>query len=54
MLLAGIATFNTLIEFFGKSGDVVKAEEFFKRIAKAKLRPTPNTFTQMINIYGKV
>lgn len=52
--LSGLVTYNTYLEVLGKSGSWQQAEDVFRDMQKKGVLPTVNTFTLMINIYGKV
>lgn len=54
MIFSGIATYNTYLEVLGKSGRLSQAEDTFRDMQKQGILPAVNTFTIMINIYGKV
>jgi pentatricopeptide repeat protein len=47
-------TYNTYLEVLGKSGSWQQAEDVFRDMQKRGILPAVNTFTIMINIYGKV
>lgn len=54
MLFSGLVTYNTYLEVLGKSGSWQQAEDVFRDMQKRGVLPAVNTFTIMINIYGKV
>lgn len=54
MVVSGLVTYNTYLEVLGKSGSWQQAEDVFRDMQKKGILPAVNTFTLMINIYGKV
>lgn len=45
-------TYNTMIDTYGKSGQVKEASETFKKMLEEGIVPTTVTFNTMIHIYG--
>ncbi|XP_050216291.1 pentatricopeptide repeat-containing protein At3g23020 [Mercurialis annua] len=45
-------TYNTLIDTYGKAGQIKEASEVFAEMLKKKIVPTTVTFNTMIHIYG--
>ncbi|CAN8258409.1 unnamed protein product [Cochlearia groenlandica] len=45
-------TYNTMIDTYGKSGQVKEASETFKRMLEEGIVPTTVTFNTMIHMYG--
>lgn len=53
-MLPGLVTYNTYLEVLNKSGSWQLAEDVFREMQNRGVPPAVNTFTLMINIYGKV
>ncbi|EFH39266.1 pentatricopeptide repeat-containing protein [Arabidopsis lyrata subsp. lyrata] len=45
-------TYNTMIDTYGKSGQIKEASETFKRMLEEGIVPTTVTFNTMIHVYG--
>ena len=54
VIFSGLVTYNTYLEVLSKSGSWQQAEDVFRDMQKRGVLPAVNTFTIMINIYGKV
>ena len=50
----GAVVYNAYINGLMKGGNSDKAEEIFKRMKKDACKPTTETYTMLINLYGKV
>lgn len=51
---SGAIVYNAYIEGLSKGRDTEKAVEIFQRMKKDRCKPDTNTYTMMINLYGKV
>lgn len=50
----GLVTYNTYLEVLSKTGNLRQAEYAFLEMQKRGILPVVNTYTIMINMYGKV
>jgi pentatricopeptide repeat protein len=53
-LLLGLVTYHTYLEVLGKRGKYREAEQVFLTMERVGCLPITNTYTLMINIYGRV
>lgn len=51
---SGAVVYDAYIDGLMKGGNFQKAEEIFQRMKKDCCQPSVNTYTMLINLYGKV
>lgn len=53
-MYSGAVVYDAYIDGLMKGGNPQKAEEIFQRMKKECCEPLVNTYTMLINLYGKV
>lgn len=51
---SGAVVYNAYMDGLLKGRNTVKAVEIFQRMKSDRCRPSTDTYTMMINLYGKV
>lgn len=51
---SGAVVYNAYINGLMKGGNPDKAEEIFQRMKREGCKPSTETYTMLINLYGKV